>query len=338
VILKKLENSLSLDYPKDKLQVLVISDGSDDGTDEIVRTFENRGVILCRQEPRGGKSHGLTRFVPEARGDLLVFSDANSMYHTKALRHLVGHFSDPSVGYVVGYQHYAAAQTSAVSRSEGLYWRYEKFLKQCESKLSSVVGGDGAIYAMRASLFAPLLDDDISDFLLPLQIVARGYRGVFEPAAVCEETTAASFHGEFRRKVRIVTRSLLAVFRVPQVLNPFRVGWFTYQLFLHKLVRWFVPFLLLGILLTSLYLAWLPDAPAIYRAALAAQLGVYGLACLRAVPFVGELKPVYLAYYFCLVNLAALVGVLKCLAGYRVATWNPERTSTSDEVAVTAEQ
>ena len=163
------------------------------------------------------------------------------MYEPDAIRKLVRNFADPNVGYVVGQQRYEK-DCAEISVAESLYWKYESWLKERETRLGSVVGGDGAIYAIRRSLFKPLRPDDISDFTLPLMIVADGFRGIYEPEAICYERTASSFGGEFRRKIRIVNRSLRAVTRVPQVLNPFRVGVFSLQLFLHKVLRWFAPF------------------------------------------------------------------------------------------------
>ena len=210
VIREKLENACSLDYPPDLLQILVISDASDDGTDEIVKEFANRSVRLFRQVPRAGKSAALTKFVPECKGEIVVFSDANSVYDREAIRKLVRHFEDPSVGYTVGHQRYSRG-TGAAARSESAYWTYEVKLKVWESRLSSVVGGDGAIMAIRRELFTPLRNDDINDFLIPLRIVVAGYRGVFDAEAFCYEDAAPDFAGEFKRKVRIVNRSFRAL-------------------------------------------------------------------------------------------------------------------------------
>lgn len=330
VIARKIENALALDYPEDRLEVVVISDASDDGTDEIVTGYAQRGVILFRQEPRAGKSAGLTRFVPQTRGEVIVFSDANSMYQPDALRQLVRHFGDEAVGYVVGQQRYESG-TAEVSVAESLYWRFETWIKRQESRLGSVVGGDGAIYAIRRELFRPLRPDDISDFTLPLQIVAAGYRGIYEPSAICYEQTALSFPGEFRRKARIVNRSLRAVLRVKGVLNPFRVGIFSVQLLLHKVLRWFVPFFLLSMLCCSAYLA--VESPGLYRGMLMGQLVVYLTAAGRFVPGLGRFKAVYVTYYFCLVNAAAAVGILQQVFGHSIATWTPERSDESVSVS-----
>lgn len=324
VIEEKVCNALDLDYPPEQLEIMVISDGSTDRTDEIVRRYGDRGVRLCRQEPQAGKSSNLTRFVPEAKGEIIVFSDANSMYDKQALKNLVRHFHDPKVGYTVGHQRYVSDQSSAVSISERSYWDFEVALKQWESAFGSVVGGDGAIYAIRAELFRPLAADDISDFVNPLQIVVQGYRGVFDREAFCLESVPSSYEAEFRRKIRIVNRALRGLVRTRQALNPFRVGAFAYQVFFHKAVRWFVPYFMVGLMACTLALVWQRGHP-IYDLALSGQAAFYGLALLRFVPGAGGWKPVYLAYYFCMANLAALLGTFSYFRGRQFVTWRPER-------------
>lgn len=334
VIREKIENSLALDYPADRLEIMVISDGSDDGTNEIAREYAHRGVVLRRQEPRGGKSLGLTRFVPRARGEVIVFSDANAMYEPDAIRKLVRHFGDEKVGFVVGHQRYVE-EGSPASSSESLYWRYETAIKVWEGRVGSVVCGDGAIYAIRSELFEPLREDDINDFYLPLRIVAKGYRGVFDEEAICYERTAEDFAGEFRRKARIVNRSLRAVIRVPAALNPFRVGVFAFQLFLHKVLRWFVPVFLLAALVSSGWLAFYGRVP-FYQLLFVAQLVFYANAAAHVLPGIRELKPVYVAYYFCVVNAAAVWGVLGCLFGRKISVWQPERSAVPVKESVSA--
>lgn len=326
VIREKLENALSLDYPRDQLEVMVISDESDDRTDEIVNEFLDQGVVLYRQEPRLGKSAGLTKFVPAARGEFVVFSDANSIYEEGALRKLVRHFAEPSVGFVVGHQRYLQDETAACD-SESMYWKYETWIKIHESRIGSVVCGDGAIYAIRRELFEPLQPDDINDFTLPLKIVSRGYRGIFDREAVCYERTADDFGGEFRRKTRIVNRSFRAVTRVPQALNPFGVGFFSLQLFVHKILRWFVSFFLAALIVINIALV-AQSAPLVYTVLMGAQVVCYGLALLWFVPGFRRLRLVYIAYYFCLVNLAACLGILGFFLGKRISTWSPERSAS----------
>ncbi|NHN36716.1 glycosyltransferase family 2 protein [Pseudomaricurvus alcaniphilus] len=324
VIAQKIDNSLALDYPVGKLEIMVVSDESTDQTDAIVRSYQERGVVLARQQPRRGKSAGLTNAVPAASGEILVFSDANSMYRPDAIKHLVAPFARESTGYVVGAQTYVSADDTSVSRSEQLYWNIELAMKAGESAVGSVVGGDGAIFALRKQLFEPLKDDDLSDFVTPLRIIVKGYRGVFEPKAICTEETAPDYGGEFRRKVRIVNRALRTVLRVPQALNPLRVGLFALQLFFHKVVRWFVPYLLILCLFSSLILT-LAGMGWIYFLAVLAQLMGYGLAWQFSRNQQTSLPLASVCYYFCLGNIAALQGTLGVMLGKNITMWTPER-------------
>ena len=227
VIRAKLANTLALDYPAERLEIVVISDCSDDGTDAIVQEFAARGVILARQAERRGKTAGLNATIPTLTGDIVVFSDANAMYDADALRKLVRNFADPAVGYVTGEARYLLNGQAAADAGERAYWGYEMELKRLETQLGSMVGGDGAIYAIRRRLWRTLPEDSINDFLNPLQIVEAGWRGVYEPQAICYEETSGGFKSEYKRRVRIVSRSWRAVFQAAGVLNPFRVGLFS---------------------------------------------------------------------------------------------------------------
>ncbi|MBZ5695439.1 MAG: glycosyltransferase family 2 protein [Acidobacteriia bacterium] len=328
VIAEKLDNTLALDYPRKQLEIIVVSDSSSDGTDGIAAGYAARGVRLIRQPDRLGKSCGLNLGVAKATGDIIVFSDANAIYCHDAIHQLVRHFSDPRVGYVVGnarYMDYPGQPPSA--ESEGLYWKLETWLKQKESEFDSVVGGDGAIYAIRRELFTPLLATDINDFLNPLQIIARGYRGVYESAAVCFEDAGDSFEKEFHRKSRIVSRSLNALRRAPAVLLPWTQPRHWFSLISHKVLRWFAPVFLLILLLATIAL-W--NSP-FYRLFLLLQVGFYVLAAIgwliesRA----SAPKILYLPYYFCLVNLASLIGIAKCFQGALSPTWETIRQQQS---------
>ena len=330
VIAAKLENALALEYPHDRLEILVISDGSDDGTDEIAHGFAGRGVRLLRQEPRMGKTAGLNLGVSEARGQILVFSDANAMYQPDAVWRLVRHFSKLKIGYVVGNaRYYEKGTESSSAQSEGLYWKLETYLKKKESIFGSVVGGDGAIYAIRRELYLPLLPTDINDFLNPLQIIVRGYTGVFEPAAICYEEAAENFGQEYRRKVRIISRSLNALRRVPEVLNPMRNTRHWFLLVSHKVLRWFAPFFMTLCFIASLALWQSP----FYKIAAFLQIVFYLLALIgwkwRPGNKIGRVFS--LAFYFCLVNLASLVGCVKCFRGDLSGKWAPPRQKVQNE-------
>jgi len=330
VIAAKIENSLGLAVPTERLEVIVVSDCSDDGTDEIVRGSEGLGVRLLRQNQRLGKSAALNYAVPQARGTILVFSDANALYQPDAIRHLVRHFSNPKIGYVVGNARYSEKDSgSSSAESEGLYWKLETYLKKQESIFGSVVGGDGAIYAIRRELYSPLLPTDINDFLNPLQIIARGYNGVFEPSAVCYEEAAENFSQEYRRKVRIISRSLNALRRVPEVLNPLRNTRHWFSLVSHKVLRWFAPFFMIFCFASSLALWRSP----LYKTAAILQAAFYALALIgwkwRPENKIGKLLS--LAFYFCMVNLASLVGCVKCFRGDLSGIWAPPRQKLQNQ-------
>lgn len=331
VIREKLRNSLSLDYPAAKLDIVVVSDGSRDDTNEIVRqasALDDR-IRLIAQSTRRGKSAGLNQAMEAAKAPIVVFSDANAMYDRQALRELVRPFRDPGVGYVVGAALYYPADHNDAAANEGLYWRFELWLKRQESAFESVVGGDGAIYALRRELFSPLREDDISDFVNPLQLVASGYRGVFNGRARCYEEAGGSLEKEFRRHRRIVNRSWRAVRRYAKSLNVRRHGRFLFMLFSHKVIRWFALLFMLtawlanGLLRRSspLYEAtwWLITASFLIAGAGAAIEGLGGRAP----------RPVSILSYFYLVSLAGLLGIWDECRGVRHVTWEHVRRAGS---------
>jgi cellulose synthase/poly-beta-1,6-N-acetylglucosamine synthase-like glycosyltransferase len=324
VIAEKIRNSLELDYPRDRLDVVVVSDASDDGTDDVVRTFDGQGVRLLRMTDRGGKTLGLNAAVASSTADVVVFSDANAMYERNAVRELVAPFGETAVGGVVGESRYYTGEHRA-EQSEGLYWRYETAIKKLETRIGSVVGGDGAIYAIRRSLYVPMRADALSDFVNPLQIVRAGRRCVYRPEAASYEKAGDSFHKEFRRKVRIVNRAWRATLSMTELLNPFRFGFFSFQLVSHKLLRWLMPVLMAGMLLTNAVLA---TGSTFYAWLLAAQLAFYALAlaghALRE--RAGLPRFVAVPYYFCLVNVASALGIIDAFRGRTYTTWSTVRT------------
>ncbi len=324
VIAEKLRNSLDLDYPRALLQITVVSDASSDRTDEIVRGFSGDSVELLRMTERAGKTAGLNEAVRRARGEILVFSDANAMYRPDVLKIMVRNFADPHVGGVVGQSRYYTG-TLQSERSEGLYWQYETAIKRLETCIGSVVGGDGAIYAIRRSLYAPMPADFLSDFVNPLQIVKSGYRFIYEPAAQSFERAGDSLDKEFRRKVRIVNRAWRATLAMRALLNPLRFGFFAIELLSHKFLRWLMPVFMIGILACN---AWLWGRSAIYVALLCLQGLFYACALAGHVLRNRPKPPKLLAvpYYFCLVNLASAIGIIDAFRGRTYATWSTVRT------------
>jgi cellulose synthase/poly-beta-1,6-N-acetylglucosamine synthase-like glycosyltransferase len=326
VIRAKLENSLALDYPRPLLDVLVISDCSSDDTDDIVREYEGRGVRLLRMKERGGKTAGLNAGVQAAHGEIIIFSDANAMYHRQTVRMIVRNFADPQVGCVTGESRYNLAGATESAASENMYWRYELAIKQMESRIASLVGGDGAIYAIRKALYRPLQPADLSDFVNPMQISLQHYRNVYEREAISFENGADTFAQEFRRKVRIVARAWRGLLRVRGVLNPFRYGFFTLQVLSHKLLRWLVPVFMLGAIAANVFLL---DQP-FYLFTGVLQTLFYALA--GAGLLQAHRKQIarvfYVPYYFCLVNYASLLGIVSYYRGQSFTTWQTVRETS----------
>jgi cellulose synthase/poly-beta-1,6-N-acetylglucosamine synthase-like glycosyltransferase len=331
VIARKLENALALDFPADRLEIIVASDASTDRTDEIVREVaaKERRVRLIRQVERRGKSAVLNAAVAAAEGEVIVFSDANAMYEPDAIQVLVDAFDDPNVGYVVGAALYYDAEGQRAGESEGFYWKFELLLKRLESEVHSVIGGDGAIYAVRRHMFWELKDDDISDFVNPLQIVAAGYRGLFKPAARCYEKAGETFAKEFQRKRRIVNRSWRAVRRYGHRLNVREHGRFLFMLMSHKVIRWFALPLIVSAWIANTALlgeehwytwTWLAISSSMVVAAVGAVLDRYGW---------HQPRLVSILHYFYVINLAGLLGIWDEWRGVRHVTWDHIRKAGS---------
>lgn len=324
VIREKLENCLSLDYPKDRLEVIVVSDASTDRTDEIVMEFADRKIQLIRQNQRMGKTPGLNLAVPYTKGEIIVFSDANAIYEPDSLVKLVENFADDRVGYVVGEARYRP-EKSAAAKSENTYWQYEIFLKKMESDLHSIVGGDGAIYAIRKELYSSLLSTDINDFVNPIQIILKGYRGVYEPGAVCWEDAGGNFKKEFKRKTRIVNRSFAGLMRLKAVMNPLKTGLFSFEIISHKFLRWFAPVYILGLASSSLILSFYSIL--LYNWI---NLCIGTFILMASIGFLlskrqNILSIFYYPYYFITVNLASAIGIYRCLKGDVEITWSTVR-------------
>jgi cellulose synthase/poly-beta-1,6-N-acetylglucosamine synthase-like glycosyltransferase len=321
-IARTIQNKLELDYPKEKLEIIVVSDGSTDRTDHIARQFEPKGVIVLRQEPRDGKSGALNLAVGHARGEVLVFSDANSIYDRMALRHLAANFSDPAVGYVTGTLAYLSSTQSMTADGCGLYMRYENFVRRSETRLGSIVGVNGGIDAMRRTLYKTLRPDDLPDLVLPLSVVEQGQRVVYEPAAMLAETPLGTPRDEYRMRVRVSLRALWTVLEMRNLLNVRRFGLYALQLISHKVLRYLAFVFLLLMYGASL---WLWRVTPVYAVAFVLQtlgmlLAVVGFwAARRTLP--GRVLAV--PYYFALVNCAALHACWKLLNGERPRIWTP---------------
>ena len=318
-IQQKIESCLALDYPPDRLEILVGCDGCTDRTAELARRAGGARVQVHELSPRAGKASVLTRLVPSARGDVVVLTDANVMLEPGALRALARRFTDPAVGAVVGRLRLLDA--AGRDEEEGLYWRYETFLKYHEGKHGCVLGANGGIYAIRRILFSPLSADTITDdFVIPVRISLRGWKVLFAPDAVAWEETAPDADREFVRRARIGAGNWQALARVPDLLDP-RTGFLCFAFLSHKLLRWAAPFLLAVALAANVALASAGRAWG-YRALLVAQLAFYALALVgRAGAPGGARRVAALAHHFVAMNAALAVGFWRFVRGTQAATW-----------------
>jgi cellulose synthase/poly-beta-1,6-N-acetylglucosamine synthase-like glycosyltransferase len=321
-IRQKIENCLALDYPPDRLEIIVGCDGCGDRTADIARAIGGARVQVQELSPRSGKASVLTRLVPAAQGDIVVLTDANVVLERGALRALARRFRDPSVGAVVGRLRLINPESHEVE--EGVYWRYETFLKYYEGKHGCVLGANGGIYAIRRLLFSPLGADTVTDdFVVPVRIAVRGWNVLFAPDALAFEQAAGDSAREFVRRARIGAGNWQALARIPDLLDP-RTGFLFFAFVSHKLIRWMAPFLLAGALAANVATALAPGAWG-YRTLLAAQVAFYALALAGRVRGEGPLgRTAAIAHYFVAMNAALAVGLWRFARGTQPAAW--ERT------------
>lgn len=334
-IADKLENTLALDYPKDRLEIIVASDCSSDRTDEIVRGFGDRGVILHRRPERLGKTSAQNHAVNVSTGEVLLFSDATTMYEPDTVRKIVRSFADTGVGCVTGNVVYVDRASTAVGRGLRSYWGYEFFLKRNESNLCSLIGVCGCLYAVRRSAYVRLARDMSSDFVIASEIYLQGLRSVYDPEAVSSEDTNNRAKDEFRMRVRIIEQTMTALHRYREVLNPARHGLYAFQMISHKVMRYAVPVLMALIFASNLLLI---DSGALYYYAFVAQAAFYAAALAGwAGDALGlRLGPLAIPYYFVLSNVAVVVAFVKFVRGESHVVWQPLREANAEEVATGA--
>ena len=312
-------NKLAQDYTGE-CEILVASDGSTDGTDEIVTRVaaDDPRVRLVRQEPRQGKTAALNKLIELATGEIVIFSDANSLYRADTVRLLVENFADPSVGYVTGKMVYVNPDGSMIGDGCSAYMRYENWLRAVESSLGSIVGVDGGVDAVRRALYRRMSADQLPDFVLPLAVVQQGKRVVYDERALLQEDTLSDQGAEFRMRVRVALRALWAL-RAERVLLFGSAGLlFAWQLWSHKALR-YMSFLPLAV--ACVLNAWLISAGPLYQLLLLGQ-GLFWVATLlgRAGFTWG---PIRFSLYFLLLNVASALAFARFVRGERIVTWQP---------------
>ena len=304
----KIQNCRELDYPAERITILWVTDGSDDRTNELLEQYPD--IKVSYQPERRGKTAALNRGIGFVEDSLVLFSDANSILNKGALKEIVTKFSDPKVGCVSGEKRVEAEEDDAISsKGEGAYWRYESALKELDSRLYSVVGAAGEVFAIRTELYEQLPEDTLlDDFMLSMLITKKGYKNVYCPEAYAAEGGSLNMEEEGKRKVRITAGGLQSVWRLRSLLNIFRYGILSFQYISHRVLRWTItPFFLLGLPIITFFL-YLQDKLFLYVVFLIAQFLFYFCAMLGSIYGIKN-KLLYIPYYFLFMNLNIFKGI-----------------------------
>ena len=316
----RIENCLALDYPFDQLEIIIASDGSSDQTNSITKEYAHQGVKLFDFKERRGKINILNDSIARASHEIIVLSDANTMFARDALKKLVRHFQYPQIGCVCGLLYFVNTKGTKTGDLEGFYWRYETHLKKMEGTRGSLLGANGAIYAIRKNLFQACPTETIvDDFLIPMKILARGYKVIYDPDATASEEFTQQFIQEKERRIRIGAGDFHALTLLWPMLNPLR-GFSAIAFLSHKVLRWFAPFFLVFLFITSIMLV---NHGIVYDLVLWGQILFY-MAAMAGQALSHTPKPVRLfalCYYFVSMNIALFLGFYKFLRGRQKATW-----------------
>lgn len=320
VIIHKIENSLALNYPKEKLHLYFVTDGSNDLTAGIVKLFP--GVRIFHDEARRGKLSAVDRVMQYVKEPITVYTDANAMLNTDAVKNMVRHFQNDQVGAVAG-EKCVMMEEDAASAGEGIYWKYESLLKKWDYQLHSVVGAAGELFAIRTNLYEkPEPDTLIEDFVMTMKIAAKGYRVAYEPQAQALENSSESLEEEMKRKVRISAGGLQAVWRLRSVLNPFKYGVLTFQYVSHRVLRWtLAPLSLAFLFVTNIFL--LETGFLFWKVMMIGQAVFYSaaIAGFYLESFNIRVKALFVPLYFTFMNLNVYLGLLKLIGGNQSVVW-----------------
>ena len=330
---QKVENSLSLDYPKGKMQFLWVTDGSDDGTPDLLKAWPEAEVHHLSE--RRGKMHAMNRGVKFVKSEIIVFSDTNTILGNQSIREIVTCFADKKVGCVAGEKRIVEKQSDAAAGAgEGIYWKYESWVKKLDAELNSAVGAVGELFAIRTELFQEVEPDTLlDDFIISLRIAAKGYRIAYSPEAYAEEAASLNLAEEKKRKIRIAAGGVQTVIRLKHLLNPFKYGVLSWQYFSHKVLRWtLAPLSLFLILALNILIVWQNQSwgqPSFYTLFLYLQIFLYFLTLVgwyfenKKLHF----KILFVPYYFVFVNLNAIRGMIRYFKGKQSVTWEKSKRS-----------
>lgn len=332
-IMDKIRNSLALDYPKDKIHFLFVTDGSTDRTPDLIKNAANTeggvNIQLFHKPERRGKIAAVERVMPFVKSPIVIFTDANTDINPQAIRNIVRHYADPSVGAVAGEKQ-VRMSGEASGAGEGFYWKYESLLKKWDSELYSVVGAAGELFSIRTALFQPVETDTlIEDFVMTLRIAQKGYRVIYEPEAYAVENHSADVKEELKRKIRISAGGLQAVWRLRALLNPLKYGVLSFQYISHRVLRWtLAPVALPFIFLFNIYLK--NTEGGIYTPILGCQIVFYVFSLLGWLFDYCKMKVklFFIPYYFCMMNYSVYRGFMKLVAGTQSVVWEKSKRAS----------
>ncbi|MGB0931327.1 MAG: glycosyltransferase family 2 protein [Chitinophagales bacterium] len=321
-IVDKINNTLDLEYPKDKIKYFFVTDGSNDRTPEIIQQYPQ--IKLFHRPERAGKIAAVERIMEFVETPIVIYTDANTMVNKEAIYNIVRHYENPKVGAVAGEKRISMdAEDAANAAGEGIYWKYESSLKRWDSELYSVVGAAGELFSLRTEMYEAVPKDTIiEDFYMTLRIAQKGYKVRYEPNAYAVEGPSASVKEELKRKIRIAAGGIQAIVRLAPLLNIFKYGMLTFQYVSHRVLRWtLAPLVLPLILATNIALA--VSTGGMYLAILMLQVLFYAFA---AMGYVFEQKKIkvkafFVPYYFCIMNYAVYRGFMRNWAGSQSVMW-----------------
>lgn len=319
----KVENSLSLDYPKEKLQLLFVTDGSDDGTPELLKKYPE--VTLLHKDERAGKIGAINRGMNEVSNPIVIYSDANAMLNKDAIRAIVERYKDPKVGCVSGEKRiYQKEKDDASGAGEGLYWKYESFLKQMDDRLYSAVGAAGELFSIRTELHQHVEKDTLlDDFIISLRIAQKGYKIAYEPNAYASEAASASIQEEMKRKIRISAGGIQSIVRLASLLNIFKYGILSFQYISHRVLRWTITPIALLLLLPVNYMLLNENVTGLYQFLFYGQVIFYSFALLGWYLENKQIKVkiLFVPFYFFFMNLCVFLGFFRYLKGNQSVLW-----------------
>lgn len=325
---EKLKNSFELDYPKDKVKQVWVTDGSDDGTPDILKEYSNLGIEVYHEDARGGKIGAMNRGMQFVKSPIVIFSDGNTMLGKESIQRIVNLFSDPKVGCVSGEKRIYQKDKDTAAGTEGIYWKYESTLKKWDAELYSVVGAAGELFAIRTELFEHVEKDTLlDDFIISLRVAMKGYTIQYDPEAYAIETSSANVKEELKRKIRISAGGIQSILRLAALLNIFKYGLLSFQYISHRVLRWtLAPFALPLLLIINSYITYnsgFLNYTDIFTFLFYGQIAFYVLALLgwyfenREI----KIKILFIPYYFFIMNLSIFLGLKRFLKGKQSVNW-----------------